>query len=611
MCHECRHEPASRPPRRRGRPRRNRLTVFFRIILAIPHFIWIMLWTIAVIFAGDRQLGRDADPGTAARGAAPIPLAYMRYTVHLNAYLYLVGEPVPGVRRRGGRIPGGRRLPPPSRGAGAGRRSSGSSSRIPALAPLRRARRRRRHRARRRRGAPGRTAAAAAARSTLSCASSAGSPRSRPGRMPQGPARRGRLQHRLRRAGARVPAARHRPLPERGPDGDARRRRAAAAASRAARRRRARPAPLAPDRLLPAAARDPASRLAVPVDDRRVLSRRSSTGSRRCSPARRRASCTGSSRAYVRYALHVNAFLYARREPVPGLHRRAGTLPARPRSAREPERQNRWKTGFRIILAIPAWIVDVALGWALAVAAFFTWFVALLRGSAPWGLRNLSAYALRYGAQMNAYVYLLTDAYPHASPLEGEPPRDAAASTNRRERCAAWRAARRARGGLGARGVAALAVERRRVLQPAAPRSARRYFARAQLHRAASLQRASATLSGCATTVAQLVVLGRVRALRRPLRRASRRPGRSAPGCCSACSASPSSGSRRCRSACSRSGGGAATTDAGGYVEVTSGTGSRSASSSSSSASRSRSSWVSRAGSATGGGCRPRRASSA
>jgi hypothetical protein len=30
------------------------------------------------------------------------------------------------------------------------------------------------------------------------------------------------------------------------------------------------------------------------------------------------------------------------------------------------------------------------------------------------------AYALRYFAQTNAYLYLLTDVYPHASPLEGE-----------------------------------------------------------------------------------------------------------------------------------------------------------------------------------------------
>ena len=29
---------------------RNRLTVFFRLLLAIPHFIWITLWSIAMVF---------------------------------------------------------------------------------------------------------------------------------------------------------------------------------------------------------------------------------------------------------------------------------------------------------------------------------------------------------------------------------------------------------------------------------------------------------------------------------------------------------------------------------------------------------------------------------
>ena len=30
---------------------RNRLTVFFRLLLAIPHFVWLLLWGIAVWFA--------------------------------------------------------------------------------------------------------------------------------------------------------------------------------------------------------------------------------------------------------------------------------------------------------------------------------------------------------------------------------------------------------------------------------------------------------------------------------------------------------------------------------------------------------------------------------
>jgi hypothetical protein len=128
---------------------------------------------------------------------------------------------------------------------------------------------------------------------------------------------------------------------------------------------------------------------------------------------------------YVRYALHVNAFLLLVANPFPGFTGESGRYPL---DVVLPERgrQNRWKTGFRVILVLPAFAVNSALGSALFVAAFFTWFVALIRGSAPWGLRNLSAYALRYGAQLNAYLLLVTDAYPHASPLEGEQPEPAA-----------------------------------------------------------------------------------------------------------------------------------------------------------------------------------------
>ncbi len=65
-------------------------------------------------------------------------------------------------------------------------------------------------------------------------------------------------------------------------------------------------------------------------------------------------------------------------------------------------------------------IVNTALGWALTLAAVYTWFVALLLGRAPSGLHKLSLYALRYGGQLNAYLTLLTDRYPYASPLEGK-----------------------------------------------------------------------------------------------------------------------------------------------------------------------------------------------
>ncbi len=124
---------------------------------------------------------------------------------------------------------------------------------------------------------------------------------------------------------------------------------------------------------------------------------------------------------YVHYATHVNAFLFLVANPFPGFVGEPGSYPLDVELP-GPEPQNRWVTGFRVFLAIPTLLVTWALSSALLVAAILTWFHALVRGTAPWGLRNLSAYAVRYSAQYNAYALLLTDRYPHASPLEGAEP---------------------------------------------------------------------------------------------------------------------------------------------------------------------------------------------
>jgi Domain of unknown function (DUF4389) len=125
---------------------------------------------------------------------------------------------------------------------------------------------------------------------------------------------------------------------------------------------------------------------------------------------------------YVRYQFHVYAFVTVAANPFPGFAGEAGSYPLDLAIPEEPQRQNRWKTLFRLVLAIPAFMVSFGVYFLLLFASMLTWFVALIRGSAPWGLRNAMAYALRYMAQVNAYLYLVTDAYPHASPLEGADP---------------------------------------------------------------------------------------------------------------------------------------------------------------------------------------------
>jgi hypothetical protein len=122
--------------------------------------------------------------------------------------------------------------------------------------------------------------------------------------------------------------------------------------------------------------------------------------------------------AYVRYQVHVFAFLQMVGNPFPGFTGRPGSYPIDV-EIDPPERQNRWITGFRLVLGFPAFLVSGALGAAAYVAAFLTWFYAMVRGRAPKGLRNLGAFELRYFAQVTGYAYLLTDRYPYSGPTAG------------------------------------------------------------------------------------------------------------------------------------------------------------------------------------------------
>ena len=125
--------------------------------------------------------------------------------------------------------------------------------------------------------------------------------------------------------------------------------------------------------------------------------------------------------AYVRYSTHVFAFLFLIANPFPGFTGAPGIFPVDVEIAPRGS-QSRWKTLFRLFLSIPAHLLASALTAALELVAAFGWFVGLLLGRMPKGLRNLGAYCLRYSAQTYAYSYLLTDSYPYSGPTEYERP---------------------------------------------------------------------------------------------------------------------------------------------------------------------------------------------
>ena len=74
--------------------------------------------------------------------------------------------------------------------------------------------------------------------------------------------------------------------------------------------------------------------------------------------------------------------------------------------------RNRLTVFFRLILAIPQFIVIAVLGiavWAVYVIAFFA---VLFTGHWPQGLRNFAVGFMRWVLRVEAYLLLLTDDYP-------------------------------------------------------------------------------------------------------------------------------------------------------------------------------------------------------
>ena len=406
---------------------RNRLTVFFRLILGIPHYIWITLWSIAVVVVAIVNWFATLFLGRPPRGLHRFLCAYVRYTVHLNAYLFLVANPYPGFTGEEGEYPVDVRLPAEpqrqSRWKTLFRIILGIPSFLlaaflggatgPTLNTLFFTRSSRRG-GRRTTGGGGFGGLLAGVCAVFGWFASLVL-----GRMPRG----------LRDAGAfgvgygaqvlaylllvtdHYPSTDPTALLESVP-----------------------PPPPHPVRLVGDAHDLRRSRvtvffrlpLAIPhfvwlslwtlvVEIVAVLNWFTTLIIGR--PARPFYRFTA---AYLRYQLHVWAFVTLAANPFPGFTGAPDTYPLDLVLPDEPERQHRAKTLFRLLLAIPAWAIGAVLLYAVLLAAFFTWFVALALGEAPWGLRNLMAYGLRYQAQLNAYLFLITDRYPHASPLEGE-----------------------------------------------------------------------------------------------------------------------------------------------------------------------------------------------
>ena len=113
---------------------------------------------------------------------------------------------------------------------------------------------------------------------------------------------------------------------------------------------------------------------------------------------------------YVKYYSRVIGYFYLVSDPFPPF---SGDGPYQVGMRIErPERHSRLTTFFRVILAIPAYIIQYLLGIALAAVGFILWLVIVFTAKAPEGLVNFQAMCIRYTMRYYAYMFLLTDRYP-------------------------------------------------------------------------------------------------------------------------------------------------------------------------------------------------------
>ena len=114
---------------------------------------------------------------------------------------------------------------------------------------------------------------------------------------------------------------------------------------------------------------------------------------------------------YLRYTTHVRAYALLVADPYPPFTGKEGTYPI-DLEVDPPERQNRLTVFFRGILAIPALFLSNLLSQLNQLLAIFSWFIALITGRVPEGIRNFAALAMRIETQTYAYAMLLTGRYP-------------------------------------------------------------------------------------------------------------------------------------------------------------------------------------------------------
>ena len=115
---------------------------------------------------------------------------------------------------------------------------------------------------------------------------------------------------------------------------------------------------------------------------------------------------------FWRYSTAVNGYWYLLTDTYPPFSPDVDAYPVRLDVAAPKAEYSRLKVLFRIILAIPPYIIAYAMNIVMQVGAFLAWFAIVVLGRQPKGLQDMIVLGMSYQQRAYAYMALLAEDWP-------------------------------------------------------------------------------------------------------------------------------------------------------------------------------------------------------
>jgi hypothetical protein len=115
---------------------------------------------------------------------------------------------------------------------------------------------------------------------------------------------------------------------------------------------------------------------------------------------------------FFRYGTAVHGYFYLLTDEYPPFGPDVDSYPVRLNIAPPQEEYSRLKVLFRIILAIPPYIIAYAMNIVMQVGAFLAWFAIVALGRQPKGLQDMIVLGMSYQQRAYAYIALLAEDWP-------------------------------------------------------------------------------------------------------------------------------------------------------------------------------------------------------